>query len=79
MKKITLFALALVAISFASCKKDRVCTCTTTGSFGTTKDVTTFYKAKKSDAREMCIGSQTETTYSNGSVNTGNKTTCELK
>lgn len=30
MKKITLFAVATLAISFASCKKDRTCTCTTT-------------------------------------------------
>jgi hypothetical protein len=31
MKKITLLAVAFVAISFASCKKDRVCTCKSGG------------------------------------------------
>ena len=29
MKKITLFAAVLVAVSFASCKKDRTCACLT--------------------------------------------------
>jgi hypothetical protein len=78
MKKITLLAVAFVAISFASCKKDRVCTCTTTTPAGTSVDKTTYFEAKKKDARLFCIGNQTETT-AGGSTVTGNKTTCELK
>ncbi|MBI2720570.1 MAG: hypothetical protein HYX39_00190 [Bacteroidetes bacterium] len=59
-------------------KKDRVCTCTTTGTSGTSTHKTTYYKAKKHDVRPSCVGSQTES--SSGSVTiTGDKTTCELK
>lgn len=36
MKKITLFAFAIAALSFASCKKARTCTCTNTVSKTTT-------------------------------------------
>ena len=79
MKKVTLLAAAFVAITFASCKKDRVCTCMTSDNSGTTKDVTTYYKVRKSDAREMCIGSQNVHTNQNGGVSTGDNTTCELK
>ena len=78
MKKITLFAAAVVVLSLVSCKKDRVCTCTTAASTGNIVDKTTYYKAKKKDARQRCIGSQTETT-AGGQTSTGNKTTCELK
>ena len=79
MKKITLLAVAFVAISFASCKKDRVCTCTTTPATGTaTTDVTTFYDVKKKEARLFCVGSQNVSTSGSVSV-TGSKTTCELK
>jgi hypothetical protein len=78
MKKITLLTIAFVAISFASCKKDRVCTCTTTSTSGTIVEKTTFYKAKKKEARLYCLGSQTEST-SGSSTYTGSKTTCELK
>jgi hypothetical protein len=78
MKKITLLAVAFVAISFASCKKDRVCTCTTTAPSGTLVEKTTYFDSKKKDARLFCTGSQTETTAGGATV-TGNKTTCELK
>jgi len=78
MKKITLFTATLVAITFASCKKDRVCTCTTTPTSGVvTTYETTYYKVKKKDARLFCIGSQTNQTAPIS--NTGSKTTCELK
>ena len=78
MKKITLLAVAFVALTAVSCKKDRICTCTTTSTGGTTTQKTTMYEVKKSDARENCIGYQTETTSSAG-TSTGDKTTCELK
>jgi hypothetical protein len=82
MKKITLFTFAVAALSLASCKKDRTCTCTTTSSGGTTVNKTTYYKVKKSEFREKCIGSQTETTVSGGGASlttTGDKKECELK
>jgi hypothetical protein len=78
MKKITLLAVAFVAITFASCKKDRVCTCTDTPTSGVaTTYETTYYEVKKKDARLFCIGSQTNQTAP--IANTGTKTTCELK
>ncbi len=77
MKKITLLAVAFVAISFASCKKDRVCTCTETNG-----DVrkTTYFASKKKDARLFCTSENTQTTNTSGAVTvTGTRTTCELK
>ena len=55
MKKITILAVAALAISFASCKKDRTCTCTYTttpagGAAYTSTDEITIKKAKKKDA-----------------------------
>ena len=78
MKKITIIAIAFAAISFASCKKDRTCTCTTSGPSGTYTEATTYYDVKKADARENCIGYQsTYTSPAGTSVN--DKITCELK
>ncbi|MCF8424142.1 MAG: hypothetical protein K9H41_07345 [Bacteroidia bacterium] len=78
MKKITLLAATLVAITFASCKKDRVCTCTTTPTSGTAVTTkTTYFESRKKDARLYCMGSQTDVTAP--VANTGDKTTCELK
>ena len=79
MKKVFLFVAVVTAASFASCKKDRVCTCTTTTSGGTATEVTTYHEVKKGDARQMCTGSQTTTTYSTGGATVGDDTTCELK
>ena len=79
MKKIILLAIAFVAISFASCKKDRVCTCETTSASGTDKSVTTMYKVTKKEARANCIGNQTVYTSTSGQSTTGDKTTCTLK
>lgn len=79
MKKLTILAVAALAISFASCKKDRVCTCTYTPTSGTSStEVTTYYKAKKHDVRGMCVGSQQVTTYA-GTTSTGTKSDCTLK
>jgi len=60
MKKVILFVVVISAFSFASCKKDRVCTCTTvTVAAGqtTTSDpqVVTYTKAKKGDAMSHCL------------------------
>jgi hypothetical protein len=74
MKKITLLAIAAVAISFASCKKDRVCECTTSGSTTTTKF--TLTKISKGHAKDACSNSA----YTNsGNSNGGSTTTCTLK
>ena len=56
MKKITLLAVAFVAITFASCKKERVCTCVSSsdapGSVSSTQEVT-YTKAKKSVCKDQ--------------------------
>lgn len=65
MKKILFMAIVIVA-SLASCKKDRVCTCTYSGS--TTPEITTYTNSKKSDAQSQCLSA----TY------TGGSRTCEL-
>lgn len=80
MKKITLLAIAFVAITFASCKKDRVCTCTETPTSGVvTTYQTTFFDAKKKDARLLCTSYASQTNITAPVANTGSKTTCELK
>ncbi|HLC84114.1 MAG TPA: hypothetical protein VJI69_09805 [Bacteroidia bacterium] len=67
MKKVLLFVAVVTAASFASCKKDRVCTCTNTdtptgGTATTTTSVITYTEAKKGDARSQCLsGTQTYT------------------
>ena len=79
MKKV-LFITVVAVASLASCKKDRVCTCTTTNAAGTTTDVTTYYKSTKHDARLFCASDNTQTVSTSGSVSvTGDRTTCELK
>ncbi len=79
MKKIVLFTLVSVS-SFASCKKDRTCTCRTPQPGGSTLVVATVYhNARKKDLRELCLGNQTTTTTGSGTPVKGNDTTCELK
>jgi hypothetical protein len=60
MKKVLLFVAVVTAASFASCKKDRVCTCTSTttpGGGASTTSVVTYTEAKKGDARAACLSS----------------------
>ena len=78
MKKVLLFVAVVTAASFASCKKDRTCTCTssTNGSAGTPQ-VTVYNDAKKGDARAACLNTTTTTTV--GSTTYTTVTTCELK
>ncbi|MGZ3862983.1 MAG: hypothetical protein ACXVPN_05290 [Bacteroidia bacterium] len=62
MKKISILAIAAIAISFASCKKDRVCTCTfNDGSPGaTTVNYTvTLKKTTKGAAKAACVNMKT--------------------
>lgn len=70
MKKLIYIPCALLVLSFASCKKDYTCTCTSTGS--TTAYVTTIVEADKAAAQANCV-STTETFGGSTYV-----TTCEL-
>ena len=75
MKKVLLFVAVVTAASFASCKKDRVCTCTTTYTGGIsagTPQTTTYTESKKSAARANCLS----TTSTSGTI-TATKT-CTL-
>ena len=56
MKKITLLAVAFVAISFASCKKYRTCECTYTDASGAKQTIsaTSTTKMTKKDAKTQC-------------------------
>ncbi len=80
MKKITLLAVAFVAITFASCKKDRTCACTTTyTSGGSSSEETIYFEVKKSDARQFCAQKSSQTNDTAPIASIGSKTTCELK
>ncbi len=85
MKKITLFAFAAVALSLASCKKDRTCECTYTQSGSTnvtsnTENIT-YTKARKSDAKYLCdkVTTTTTNTSTNGSYTSSSTSDCKLK
>lgn len=55
MKKITLLAAVIVAVSFASCKKNHSCVCTDTYTDGTTYSLTYEQgKQTKKKAQESC-------------------------
>ena len=93
MKKITLLAVACVAISLASCKKDRTCTCVNTTTqpdyygpgISTETDVTVYMESRKGDARLYCMSSKYDYDYTDFSVTPSVKKTatmtqnCELK
>ena len=62
MKKITLFIVAVAALSFTACKKDRTCTCTVTsnapstpGYSQTTTQENTMTKVSKGSAKAGCV------------------------
>lgn len=58
MKKITILAVAALAISFASCKKDYTCTCTHAVTGGGSGTSTTVIKGvSKSQAKANCLSS----------------------
>jgi len=56
MKKGLLIAGALVAFTFASCKKDYTCECTSTCGSATSTTSSTIH-AKKKDAEAACTAS----------------------
>ena len=58
MKKITILSFTFLAISFASCKKDRTCNCTVTENSpgNTPSEYTVVYKKiTKSNAKAACM------------------------
>ena len=73
MKKITLLSIAIVTLSFASCKKDYTCTCKD----ATGGEVKTFTKVSKKQALANCQ-SRTFTDTTPGSSNTAQAETCTL-
>lgn len=82
MKSITLLASLLIAFTFFSCKKDRVCNCTTTNlTTGAKTDTKTIYfDSRKKDARVSCMANATQTeTTSPTAISPTSKKTCELK
>ncbi|MES2395005.1 MAG: hypothetical protein V4549_03340 [Bacteroidota bacterium] len=75
MKKLFICVAVISAFSFASCKKDRTCTCTTVYADGSpaTTDVVTIIDSKKGDAKKVCID------HTTGTGTDLETTTCELK
>lgn len=72
MKKVMLFAAVVTAFSFASCKKDYTCKCTTVyagGSSPTVVSETGSYKATKKKSKTVCAGLE--------STDASQTTTCE--
>ncbi len=77
MKKITLLAVAALAISLASCKKDRTCTCTNISSNGnTTTETITIKKESKRTAKDFCYKSTNVSTYGTNTSNSSSD--CKL-
>lgn len=68
MKKMTLLAVAFVAVSFASCKKDYTCTCTSSGS--STASVTKIIGVSKKTATANCVSGTNVSTSSTGGSST---------
>ena len=73
MKKVFLFIAVVSAFSFASCKKDRVCTCVYNP--GGTTSVVTYTASKKGDATSQCLSA----TQVDATSNTTYTATCTLK
>jgi hypothetical protein len=80
MKKIVLLLSVVVVCSLTSCKKDRVCECTTSSnapsSTSTTQDIT-IVKVKKSDAARACVKTTQDQTYGGNTYTTTED--CKLK
>ena len=78
MKKITILAAVALACSFASCKKDRSCTCTysNSGSSDTYTEITTYNKVSKKTAKADCTSG---TVYSQAHPGDIQTRVCDLK
>ncbi len=71
MKKIVIIAVAALAVSFASCKKEKTCTCTDPNG---DKTVTSLDKVSSGDANAACPKTQEVKVGSQS----GGVTTCVL-
>lgn len=76
MKKITLLTVALVAIAFASCKKDYTCTCSSTYLSSTSTTITKIKGVSKKAAEANCASGTS--TFSSGSFSGSMAQTCTL-
>ncbi|MGZ3905026.1 MAG: hypothetical protein ACXVC6_15095 [Bacteroidia bacterium] len=84
MKKIFLFGTALVAFTFVSCKKDRVCTCSgisssSGGSSSSYSSSITYKKVTKREGRLYCGGGGSKGTNTSGGSTYSFDDTCTLK
>ena len=70
MKKITLLAIAFIAVSLASCSKAKNCTCTSSDGSLTTTNVTSYDKIGSSNANIACPKSRSNTSNTSGSSKT---------
>lgn len=87
MKKIVLLAVAFVALTAVSCKKDKTCKCTTTETnsnvyvpnpTNSVSSETKYTKISKGDANKLCPATTVETDNNNmsgASANVNTKTT----
>ena len=71
MKKVILFVAVISAFSFASCKKDRVCTCVSSPGGGTS--TVTYTQSTSRNASAACLS------YTEVNNNTTTTVTCTLK
>jgi hypothetical protein len=80
MKKLMILGVVAAGlVTFASCKKDRVCTCTATSTgsgadFSVSGD-TTYVDISKKDAESKCDSNEGTVTFGEATIST----TCELK
>jgi hypothetical protein len=74
MKKITLLAVAALAMTFASCKKDYTCECTSTTA-GISATASTTINETKKKATDACEKGTTSTTV----LGITSSTTCKIK
>lgn len=77
MKKTAFIAIVALACSFASCKKDRTCTCTYYKPWASSSEtqVTTFEHISKRSALNNCTSG---TTYDNSDPSKVETRTCTL-
>jgi hypothetical protein len=78
MKKTVFITMIALACGFASCKKDRTCTCTTYKPWASSSDtqVTTYNKVTKKTAGASCTSGTSYDPSDPGKVETR---TCTLK
>ena len=80
MKKIAILSIVFAGLAFASCKKDRTCSCTSSSTVpGSTSSTTeyTIVKAKKGDAKRACV--KTTNDYTVGGTTYTSTQDCKLK